>query len=127
MPALHDLAAKYEEQVAFFLVYIREAHASDAWQVGSNERDAVIIPSPTDIEQRTSVAQTCAAALEIQFPVLVDGFDNAVDEAYAGWPERIYLVGKDGRIAYMGEPGPFGFAPEDLAEALAGLLGGDAR
>jgi Ca2+-binding EF-hand superfamily protein len=49
--------------------------------------------------------------------------DNAVEKAYAGWPDRIYIVGADGAIAYKGGPGPAGFRPHEAEEALRRLLG----
>jgi type I thyroxine 5'-deiodinase len=54
--------------------------------------------------------------------MLLDGLDNAVERAYAGWPDRLYIVGKDGRLAYKGRPGPGGFAPAEMEQALLALL-----
>ena len=48
----------------------------------------------------------------------VDEMDDKVMVAYAAWPERLYLVGKDGRTAYAGAPGPAGFSPTELKEAI---------
>ena len=48
----------------------------------------------------------------------IDGLDNAVASAYGGWPDRLYLVGRDGRIAYQGGEGPFGFKPAELERAI---------
>jgi hypothetical protein len=42
-----------------------------------------------------------------------------VEQAYAAWPDRIYVVGTDGRIAYKGGPGPRGFSAEELGRWLA--------
>ena len=36
----------------------------------------------------------------------------------AGWPDRLYLIGRDGRVAFQGDQGPFGFRPEQLEEAI---------
>jgi len=41
---------------------------------------------------------------------------------YAAWPERLYLVGTDGRVAYAGGPGPSGFSPAELQEAIDAVL-----
>ena len=49
---------------------------------------------------------------------VIDGIDNTVADVYGGWPDRLYLVGADGRIAYQGGPGPFGFKPEELEQVL---------
>jgi hypothetical protein len=50
--------------------------------------------------------------------MVVDRADNAVASAYGGWPDRLYLIRRDGRIAFQGGEGPFGFKPEDLAYAI---------
>ena len=105
----------------FFMVYIREAHPSDAWQISSNERDQVIHSSPVTDEERCELAQTCSIKTRCTFPALVDGLDNATDEAYTGWPERIYVIGRDGRIRYKSAPGPFGFEPDELGRELERL------
>ena len=105
----------------FLLVSIREAHASDAWQMSSNERDGVVHATPKNLAERCELAETCVAGLKVDFPTLVDGFDDATDEAYHGWPERLCLVDTDGRIRFLSAPGPFGFDPDALATALAAL------
>jgi hypothetical protein len=51
-------------------------------------------------------------------PMVVDGVDNAVASAYGGWPDRLYLVGRDGRIAFQGGEGPFGFKADELERAI---------
>ena len=44
--------------------------------------------------------------------------DDRVGQAYQGHPDRLYLVGKDGKIAFAGDRGPFGFRPQDLESAI---------
>ena len=73
---------------------------------------------PTTDEEREEVASTCAVNLRLGLPMVVDGLDNAVASAYGGWPDRLYLISKDGRVAYQGGEGPFGFSPEALARAI---------
>jgi hypothetical protein len=41
-----------------------------------------------------------------------------------GWPDRLYVIARDGRIAYKSDPGPFGFKPADMERALLDVLGG---
>lgn len=87
----------------------------------SNVRDNVLFRSPRDQEERASVANACVRKLHLQFPALVDGFDNRVETAYTGWPDRLYVVEPNGRIAYKSKPGPFGFHAEELKGALEAL------
>ena len=49
--------------------------------------------------------------------------DDATERAYTAWPERLYLIDRDGRIAYKSAPGPFGFKPAALEAALTQLVG----
>jgi Iodothyronine deiodinase len=58
----------------------------------------------------------------MRMPMAVDGADNAVASVYGGWPDRLYLVGRDGTIAYQGGDGPFGFKPAELGRAIEALL-----
>jgi type I thyroxine 5'-deiodinase len=55
--------------------------------------------------------------------MLVDGIDNAANAAYAGWPERLYIVDEGGRIVYKGKTGPFGYHPEEVGAWLAKRFG----
>ena len=123
MPALNRLYEEYGNQVAFLAVYILEAHPSDVWQMQSNIKDKVVLASPKDYEERTFVAGTCVRKLGIKFPAVIDGFDNTTEKAYTGWPDRIYLIEANGRIAYKSRPGPFGFKPEELRAALVRTVG----
>jgi len=107
--------------VDFYAVYILEAHPTDVWQMQSNVRDSVLFRSPTNEAERSNVATACWRKLGIKFPALLDGFDNRVEAAYTGWPDRLYLVDRGGRVVYKSKPGPFGFHPEELAQAIQGL------
>ncbi|QQS49622.1 MAG: deiodinase [Acidobacteriota bacterium] len=83
-----------------------------------NEREQVVYEDPKDYEDRAELASTCAVKLGIEFPALVDGIDNATEQAYTGWPDRLYLIDKEGRVAYKSAAGPFGFKPSDLEAAI---------
>jgi type I thyroxine 5'-deiodinase len=85
----------------------------------SNERDGVIFRNPTTMRERVGVAESCVRKLRISFPALIDGIENHVERMYTGWPDRLYLIGKDGRVRFKTEPGPFGFSSAGLAKALS--------
>lgn len=111
----------------FFVVYIREAHALDGRApMGGN--GSPIVEEPVTLRERRAVANLCMTRLALEpIPALVDRMDNAVDEAWAAAPDRLYLVGRDGRVAYRGGPGPFGFKPDELEAAIRRELGLDPR
>ncbi len=121
MGALNRLYDQYRDRIEFRLIYIREAHPTDGWQVPANVRDSVLFEDPKTLEQRRTVAGACVKTLGIRFPALVDSLDDAVENQYAGWPDRIYVVGLDGKIVYKGDPGPRGFRVDAAAAVLAQL------
>ncbi len=102
----------------FFLIYIKEAHAIDS-QRPSTARGQPIVQEPVTWKERAELAQTCTEALDLkEIPTLIDGIKDGVGEAYAAWPDRLYLVGRNGRIVYGGGRGPRGFKPEELDAAI---------
>jgi hypothetical protein len=66
------------------------------------------------IEGRRERGHPIGAAMKTIFPLLVDDMSNQADSIYAGWPERLYIIGADRRIAYKGKTGPFGYHPEEV-------------
>jgi hypothetical protein len=110
----------YKEQAEFFLVYIREAHPDSILHVLSSEGKEVLkkVSQTNTLEERAENAQVCVASLKLSMPALVDRDDNKVNAAYAGWPDRMYVIGVDGKVAYQGGPGPGGFKPNEVEEWL---------
>jgi hypothetical protein len=53
---------------------------------------------------------------------VVDDMKDTANKAYFGWPDRIYIVGADGKVAYKGDPGPWGFKPKDAERELDKLV-----
>ncbi len=129
---LKDLYRKYQDEVQFLLIYIREAHPVDGWWLGGGligklleikgTRAAMDVHDPTTTEERVQVAQRCADTLEYGIPTLVDRIDDAVNFQYAALPTRLYLVGIDGKVVYAGGPGPWGFRPAELDRAIGAYL-----
>jgi hypothetical protein len=109
--------------VAFLVVYISEAHPSDVWQMQSNIRDQVVFASPKNEEERAFIAGACVRKLGIKFPEVLDEFGNSTEKAYTGWPDRMYLIDSQSKVAYKSKPGPFGFNPDELAAAIGRLVG----
>ena len=113
-----EIYNRYREQVAFLVVYVQEAHATDGWQTQSNISDGVLFRQHQSFEEREEVAQTCSLDLHLPLPVLIEEMDNAIDEAYGAAPERLYLIGAEGRVAYQGGAGPHFFDLDEWAEAI---------
>lgn len=97
---------------------MREAHPR-----GSRRPNAKVdIEQPATFEDRTTIAGQCATALSLKIPMYVDDMNNSVASAYNGMPDRLFLVGTDGKVAYRGDRGPRGFKPDEMEQALVKLL-----
>ena len=77
---LNELYETYKDRVEFYLIYIREAHPADGWQVPNNLIEDILYDEPTTDEERTEVASACQINLGIDMPMLVDGIDNDIDD-----------------------------------------------
>ena len=121
---LKSLYETYGDDVEFFLVYIREAHPIDGERPGYR----ILVEQPITNLERQALATTCIADLDLGgIPALLDRIDDTTSHAYAAHPDRLYLVGSDGKIAYSGAKGPAGFHPEELEVAILYELGRGAE
>ncbi len=103
-------------------VYVSEAHPDDEWQMESNRKEKIVIDQPRDFEQRHEAARILVERLKYDLPLAIDSMDDRAENAYAAWPERLYVVAAGGRIVYRGGLGPFGFDPQEMEKALAAHL-----
>jgi hypothetical protein len=113
--------------VDFYLIYIKEAHPIDAWQSDSNLKESVLVADPRQYGERVELAGTCSTKLGIEFPALIDDMENTTERNYTAWPDRIYLIDEEGRVAFKSEAGPFGFKTESLSDALQHLFSSKAQ
>ncbi len=95
--------------------------------MAANEKDGVEFKQPKTYDERVAVAGECMKDLKIAIPCLVDDMNNTAQKAYAGWPDRLYVVGKDGKVAFKGELGPKGFKPADAEAALKKQLAAEEK
>ena len=104
------------------MVYIEEAHPIDAWQDSDNVKAHIFLHSTRTVSERCADAGTCLTKLGIRFPAVIDDLANTAERAYTAWPDRLYVIDRDGRIAYKSQPGPFGFKPDEVARTLAHIF-----
>jgi len=71
--------------------------------------------------ERCSVAQMLVKDKNLSIPAIIEKMDNRVAEAYDAFPNRAFLVRKDGRLGVAAKPGPRGYAPalREVKEWLA--------
>lgn len=108
-------------------MYMKEAHPDDGRKTPKNEKDGIAFHQPKTEAERATVATECKTKLALSLPFVLDGLDNKVGEAYAAWPDRLYIVGKDGKIYFKGDPGPKGFKVSEMAGKLEELLKGEGK
>jgi thiol-disulfide isomerase/thioredoxin len=102
MRATSALARRYGDRVHFVMVYIREAHPIDGWVVPDNRFE---VATPRTLDERRAIARDFRRELAPPMPLLVDTIESSVD-AYAPFPNRMYIVDAAGLLAHVGEPGP---------------------
>lgn len=107
----------------FLTVYVREAHPTDEWQMKSNVKDDVCYAQPKNLQQRLAIANDFVKRFQYPVPFGVDDMNNAANDAYAAWPERLYVIDGNGRIAYRGGMGPFNYKPKEVRDWLATRYG----
>ncbi len=109
---------RYRDAADFYVVYIREAHPIDGWWMARNDREGILIAQPKTKTECFEVARLSAEALELSMPMVVDRMDDHVERHYGGWPDRLYIVDRDGKIAYKGDKGSRGFKPAEMEVTL---------
>jgi hypothetical protein len=115
----------YKEHADFLTIYIREAHPTDEWRMASNEKekDNVCYAQPKSIGDRVAIAKDFTQRFKFPVPFGIDEMSNAANDAYAAWPERLYILDESGRIAYKGGNGPFKYDPKEVRAWLAKRYG----
>ncbi len=126
--SLRELYRSYSDSIQFLPIYIREAHPVDGWWMGGGIMGKIMkkyspaaafdVYDPRTIEERRAIASQCETTLQYGIHTYVDKMDDSVSKAYAARPTRLYLVGMDGCIEYAAGPGPYGFKPDELKQAI---------
>jgi Iodothyronine deiodinase len=109
------------------VVYIEEAHPTDGWEMPSNIKENILIASASTLLQRDEAAKTCVVKLGIHIPAVVDDMQDTTERAYTAWPDRLYVLDREGRVAYKSKAGPFGFHPTAMAKVLRSLVASSAQ
>lgn len=110
----------YKDRVEFLLVYIREAHPGSLLYVTAEDgtKQLAVIPQTATAAERLKNLGQCVSLLQLTMPALIDSDDDVVNRGYGAWPDRLYVVDVDGKIAYKAGPGPRGFRPAEVESWL---------
>ncbi len=119
---IEDWYQANSDRANFLFVYIEEAHPTDGWLTPDNVAAGILVEQPENDAERQELAEICTTSLEITIPTVIDKIDNGVEIAYAGYPDRIFILDTDGIVRFKTKPGPRGFRPEEAIEALTLML-----
>jgi hypothetical protein len=104
---LNELYQSYRRQgFEFFTVYVREPHPGERY--GPHR----------SLEQKLKFARDCREQDGIQNPMLVDDLEGTVHRLYGSMPNMIYIIDKNGKIAYKA----MWTDHEEIASVLANLV-----
>ena len=87
------------------------------------DKDDVCYAQPKTLDQRVAIANDFTNRYKYSVPFGIDEMSNAANDAYAAWPERLYILYENGRVAYKGGNGPFKYAPKEVRAWLATRYG----
>jgi hypothetical protein len=109
------IAEEYAGKIDVVAVYISEAHSIDEWVLYSD----VTWKQPQSMGERIELAKKYAGRLHgDNVELFVDTMTDTLEKSFAAWPERLYVIGANGKIAYKGENGPDGYKPEEVKSWL---------
>ncbi|CAG8475962.1 584_t:CDS:2 [Diversispora eburnea] len=114
---LNDIYIRYKTQVDFYMIQIREAHASDVWPIGN----IVDVKEHRTLSDRLAAAREMVKKTQLEIPVLADTMDDTFLKLYSPWPFRFFVV-VDGILKLVGMPKEARYDTTDLVECLNDLL-----
>ncbi len=78
----------------------------------------MLIADHESSQDRFEAVSACVIGLNLTMPALVDTMDNLAERTYSAWPERLYVLDTDGRVAFKCGKGPYGFNVDELEAFL---------
>lgn len=92
VPPLTKLYEKYQSKgFGLFIIYVREAHPGEG------------LPHHISFEQKLSHAKKLRESERVRIPILVDGLEGSVHQAYGMRPNMIYLIDRERVIVYKSD------------------------
>ena len=93
------------------------------WHRTKKIRTTFCYVQPKTLAQRVAIANDFTQRFKFPLPFGIDEMNNAANDAYAAWPERLYVIDENGRISYKGGNGPFKYNPKEVRAWLAQRYG----
>lgn len=110
----------YKDRVTFLLVYIAESHPGQILSVPTENggRELRVMPLIANEAESLANLKRLVQIGNLTIPAAIDTPTKSVNADYAAYPNRIYAIGADGKVAYKGAPGPTGFKVPELEDWL---------
>ena len=117
---MEKLYQQYKDRVDFLVVYIKEAHPGSIVEVPTAEggTELQVVGRTAGSDDRLANLRKVMKLTRLTMPSVIDDDEGSVQRAYTAWPDRLYVVGQDGKIGFKGGPGPSGFRVPELAAWL---------
>ena len=109
---------KGNKKVAFFLVYVREAHPV---RKAANTSDHRSVTKHKTMNSKVLAASKCLKGLKLSLPCLIDTLEGKVERAYRGKPAATAVVDINGKVVFHSH-GPRGVRPGKVRKVLKKLL-----
>ena len=113
----------YRNDIEFLIVYIREAHPN----MLKEGNETGIVGRPRNLDERVILATECVSKYKLSAPMVIDGMDGQVNNAYKAAPVRVTVVDIDGKVSFYAGPGPFDFRLPPVERTLKKLIANDGR
>ena len=107
---MEEIFQAYQDVCEFRLIYIKEEHAADTKRAAPYAKK-LGITEHNNYGERCTTANRLLNDESLTVPFLIDDMADSVNEAYRAFPDRIFLVRSDGRLAIAAAKGPRGFRP----------------
>ena len=96
--ALDNLSRQFGARAQFLIVYTKEAHPAGAWDVERNKDEGIAVQPHADAEGRLVEAKKAKDKLKLTIPLAPDTMDDAVANAFGGFPNGAVVLSRDGVV-----------------------------
>ena len=95
---LETLRNQYRGRAAVLVVYTREEHPADGWQVERNRDEKIEVNQPTTLDERVALAGQLKERTKTTLDIAVDDTSDAVATAYGSRPQGAAVISRYGKI-----------------------------
>ena len=108
----------HKDTVDFKIVYIRDTHPTLGFRAPTNDRHGIARElEPKDLADRERWACADRQKMACTIPVVMDTFDDRTLRAYDAFPQRMYVLDRDGKVVYCSS-GLVGFDLDSVTRAV---------